>query len=59
MNCAIYLLFQFTIFLSSYLNTSYKSNKIKTKSSTRVKSYFPIYLDKETGKHSTLDLRGT
>ena len=47
--CTHYLNLQF-----SYLHTFYKPNN-KTKSSAKVKSYFQIWLDKETEKYSTLD----
>ena len=40
------------------LHTHYKPNNTKTKSSTKFKSYFQIYLDKEKDKHSTLDPHG-
>ena len=53
MNRVIYSLFQFF-----YLHSFYKPNKIKTKPSTKVKTYFQIQLDKKTNKYSTLDPLG-
>ena len=47
-----YLRFQF-----SYLHTFYKKNNIKTKSSTKVKTYIQLYI-KGTDKCSTLDPHG-
>ena len=48
-----YFNFQF-----SYLHTFYKPNNIKTKPSTKVKSYFSINLNKLTDKYFTLDTPG-
>ena len=48
-----YFNFQF-----SYLYTFYKPNNVTTKPSRKVKSYFRIYLDKETDKYCTLDPHG-
>ena len=42
----------------SYLHTFYKPNNIKTKSSTKVNSYFSIKFDKLADKCSTLDMHG-
>ena len=55
MNCAYTHYFNFQFF---YVHPFYKPNNIKTKPSTKVKSYFSIKLDKLTDKYSTLDTPG-
>ena len=45
-------------FQFSYLHTFYKTNKIKTNSSTKVKTHIQIYHNKGTDKCSTLDPHG-
>ena len=42
----------------SYLRKLYKTNNIKTKPGTKVKTYFKIQHNKETDKCSTLDPHG-
>ena len=49
-----YFNFQF-----SYLHTFHKPNNIKIKTSTKVKTYIPIYHNNGTDKYSTLNPHGT
>ena len=44
-----------SIFTFPYLHTFYKTNNIKTKSSTKVKTCIQIWHNKGTDKCSTLD----
>ena len=54
MNCTVDSLFQF-----SYLHAFYKPNKIITKLSLKVKSYFQSQPNKATDKYFTLEPHGT